>query len=218
MKKTSLFILALSTSLAVFAQTTEMSVKPRFGIKAGANLAKLRPSDYPSTEPKTNLHTSLYAGLLANIPLGTGGFAIQPEVLYSGQGSKMNQTTTIGTVTTESKYEQDLSYINVPLMLQWKAPGGFYVETGPQVGFLLKANQEGPGTTEAENKDQHENFEFSWGGGVGYLSRVGLGIGARYNHGITNVLNNEGTAAGSEAELKSSVINIGLFWHFGAGK
>lgn len=219
MKKFSLFALAFITSTAMFAQIenrTEMAVKPRFGIKAGANLSKLRPNDLPSGfDLSTNLKTSFHVGLLANIPLGTGGLAFQPEVLYSGQGSKMNQKTTVGTITTSEKYEQDLHYINVPLMFQFKTVGGFYVEAGPQVGFLINAKQDGPGDVEVDNKDSFENMEVSAGAGLGYMTRVGLGIGARYNHGFSNVLDNESS---SDASLKHSVINIGLFYHFGANK
>src|SRR5215216_833177 len=102
MKKISLIALALSTGLGVFAQDsqpTPMAVKTRFGIKGGVNLAELKTANYPATDPETNLKTTAYAGALVNIPFGTGGLAIQPEILYSRQGSKMQQTTTIGTVT-----------------------------------------------------------------------------------------------------------------------
>lgn len=221
MKKFSLVALALITSTAMFAQDIEnrtpMSIAPRFGIKGGVNLAKLRPDDFPATsDPSTNLKTSFHAGLLVNLPLGTRGFALQPEVLYSGQGSKVNEKTTVGTVTTSNKYEQDMHYINVPVMLQWKSAGGFYVEAGPQIGFLIKAKQDGPGDTETDNKDSFENFEFSAGAGLGYLSRIGLGIGARYVHGFTNVLDNESSA--DDPMMRHSVINIGLFYHFGAAR
>src|SRR5215208_1272257 len=111
MKKISLIVLALSTSLATFAQNsqpTTMAVQTRFGIKAGVNLAELKTANYPATDPETNLKTSVHAGFLVNIPCGTGGFAVQPELLYSRQGSKMSQKTTIGTVTTTSNFEQDL--------------------------------------------------------------------------------------------------------------
>jgi len=224
MKKISLFALALTTSLAMYAQNetvTKMAVKPRFGIKAGANLAKLRPQSYPTgIDLETNTHTTLHAGFLVNLPLGTGGFALQPEVLYNGQGSKMNLKTT--TPATSQKFEQDMKFLTVPVMFQWKSTGGFFVETGPQIGFLLKAKVEGDGISqdEEENDDSYENFEFSWGAGLGYMSRIGLGIGARYNHGISNLLKGEtgGNNGGNEAELKSSVINIGLFYHFGAAK
>ena len=222
MKKISLMALALSAGLALFAQEnvnrTPMPNKTYFGIKGGVNLAKLRPSDYTANEPSTNLKTTAHAGLLVRIPVSAnGGFAVQPELLYNRQGSKMKTTTTVGTVTTESTYEQDLSYVSVPVMLQWKSAGGFYVETGPQASFLIVAQQEGPGNNnETDNKDQMEKFDFSWGAGLGYMSRMGLGIGARYNHGFTNVL--EETSTTGDARLRNSVVQIGLTYLFGANK
>ena len=219
MKKISFIVFALSIGLVTFAQNenvTPMAVKTRFGIKAGVNLAKLRPSDFATNEPHTNFKSTFNAGAFVNVPLGTGGFAVQPEAMYSRQGSKMKITTTVGTVTTSNSIEQDLGYVNVPVMLQWKSKGGFYVETGPQVGFLIAAQQEGPGTNaETENKEDFESVDFAWGTGVGYLSRIGLGIGGRYNHGFKNVLDNEGD---NNPSLRNSVVNIGLTWHFGAGK
>lgn len=222
MKKISLFALALSSSLAMFAQdnvnTTPMAVKTYFGIKGGVNLAKLRTDNYPTSDPKTNLKTTAHAGVFVNIPLNTNGtFALQPELLYSRQGSKMKTTTTVGTVTTTNSFEQDLGYIALPIMLQAKTKGGFFVETGPQAAYLIHAQQEGPGNNaETENKDSFDNFDVSWGLGLGYMTRIGLGIGARYNHGLTNILEEGNNDDGPE--LKNTVINIGLTWMFGAHK
>ncbi len=211
----------------MFAQNTSkttMATKTRFGVKAGVNLAKLRPSAVaPGTTVSTNLKTSFGGGFLANIPLGTGGMSFQPELLFNGQGSKMNvtTTTTVAGVTTSknTKYEQDLRYLSVPLMLQFKSMGGFYGEVGPQLSFLLDARQDGPGDTNVENEGSFEKFEFSAGAGLGFMGRNGLGIGARYNHGLSNVLDNESTTnAPYDTKLRNSVISIGLFYHLGAGK
>ena len=68
MKKISFIVFALSIGLVTFAQNenvTPMAVNTRFGIKAGVNLAKLRPSDFATNEPQTNLygkHSCLYHG------------------------------------------------------------------------------------------------------------------------------------------------------------
>lgn len=219
MKKFSLIALALSTCVAMFAQnenTKTMASKARFGIKGGVNLSKLRPSAYGANEPNTNLKSTFHVGALVNIPVGTGGFAVQPEAIYSRQGSKLSQTMTVGSVTTTSSYEQDMGYVNIPVMLQWKSAGGFYAETGPQAGFLMHAQQEGPGNnTETENEATFKKFDFAWGAGLGYLSRMGIGIGARYNHGFRNVLDND---ADANPSLRNSVVNIGLSWQFGGNK
>ena len=66
-----------------------------------------------------------------------------------------------------------------------------------------------------ENKESFKPFDFSAGVGVGFLSRIGLGVGARYNHGFRNVLDNDGD---NNPYLRNSVVNIGLQYHFGAAK
>jgi hypothetical protein len=220
MKKISLFVLAVGSSLAMFAQgndVTPMAVKPRFGIKAGVNLAEFNTKGFPSGEdPTTNMKTSMHGGFFVNIPLGTGGLAVQPELLYSGQGSKLTVKSTVGSSIITSTYEQDLSYINLPVMFQYKTPGGFYVETGPQAGIVVRAQQDGPGDMSTDNKDDFDKFDFAWAGGIGYVSRIGLAIGARYNWGLRNILDD--TDSNSDMKMKNSVVNIGLAWHFGAGK
>lgn len=219
MKKISLLALLCTAGFALFAQDqpklrTEMSSEVRFGIKGGVNIARLRTSDFPSgSEPNINNRTSWNAGFLVNMPLGEGGMALEPELLYSGQGAKLGAT--IGTTT--QTFKEELHYLLLPVMLQWKSSGGFLIETGPQAGLLIKARQKGPGSTDVDNKDSYKKFDFSWGAGIGFLSRMGLGIGGRYNFGITNTLK-DNTSYGSGAKLRNSVINIDLFYQFGAYK
>ncbi|HEX6335001.1 MAG TPA: porin family protein [Flavisolibacter sp.] len=218
MKKISLFVLALSVGTALVAQElrTPMAVKTRFGLKGGLNVAYFNVSDYPAGgSPEAEQKKSINGGFLVNIPIG-GMFAIQPEVMYSEQGSKMAQTTTIGTVTTTQAWEQDLKYINVPVMLQVKSPGGFFVEAGPQAGYLVSGKQIGPSNGETENEDKFRKWDFSLGAGLGYLSRIGLGLNARYNHGFSNVWDEDANMG--NAELNNRVIQVGLVYHFGAHK
>lgn len=205
MKKISLFVLALCTSAAVFAQDnspqlrTSMEKKVRFGIRAGANLSSLNMSDMAGG-PEINTKTSLHGGIFVNAPIG-GMFAIQPGVEYSGQGAKFK----VGTVNSEV----DMHYLNVPIMLQWKSAGGFFLETGPQAGFLVSASED-----DVDADDEFDKFDLTWGAGLGYLSRIGLGINGRYNLGLTNAANDENTAV--TGKMKNNVIQIGLVYHFGA--
>jgi len=219
MKKISLVVFLLGTGMALFAQNSSMS--PLFGIKAGLNLAKMRANDFPDGfAPDVSNKKSGFGGLFMNAPLGTGGLAIQPELLYSRQGGKFKQTTTVGTTTQTMDYDEDLSYITLPIMVQWKAPGGVFVETGPVPGYLIKAKQDGPGSTEADNKSSFDKFDLAWGAGLGFKTKTGLGIGARYNYGLTNTLEDGGgnNSSNNGPELKNSVIQIGLSWGFGSNK
>ena len=211
MKKISLIALALCTSAAVFAQDnqpllrTPMEKKVRVGLRAGVNLAQFRLTDFPAgSEPSIQSKTSMHGGLFVNAPLG-GMFAIQPGVEYSGQGSKYREGTESG--------EYDLHYINVPVMFQWKSAGGFLVETGPQAGILLRANLD----DEEVEDETFKTLDVSWGAGVGYISRMGLGLNARFNYGLSNILEGDNDTNNSP-QLKNQVIQLGLVYHFGAHK
>ena len=184
-----------------------MEKKVRIGVRAGVNLPKFRTTDFaPGTEPSIQTKTSFHAGLFVNAPLG-GMFAIQPGVEYSGQGSKYE-------AMGSGKGEYDLHYINVPVMFQWKSTGGFLVETGPQAGILLRANN-----NDVQVPDEtFKTLDISWGAGLGYLSRIGLGVNARFNYGLTNTLEGDDNNTNTTPQLKNQVIQVGLVYHFGAHK
>jgi len=226
MKKISLFALALSTSLAVFAQNdkparTPMEVKPRFGVKGGVNLASLEvDDDVPSTNYKTNSKTSFHVGVYGNIPFGTGMFRLQPELLYVGQGSKITGAEVVGT-NSNASYELDFDYLAVPVMLQFASKGGLFVELGPQFSFLTTARQDNATGTDPDLKDAGlvKKTDFALLGGLGYTSRIGLGVHATYVHGLSNVWNADNApAAQKQMEMSNRGIKLGLHYSFGANK
>ena len=221
MKKISLLALALGTSAAMFAQDTKpqlrtsMATTTRFGIRAGLNAADLTAKDLPSGSSYTEAQskTAFNGGFFVNVPIG-GMFRFQPEISYSSQGGKLQGPS--GS-TAASTYEQDLDYVNLPLNFQLMTSGGFFVQTGPQIGFLVGAESS---KTSSGNKDDFDKLDLSWTGGIGYLSRVGLGLDLRYNIGIANVVADD---AATSAPLKggtwkNSVAQVSLVYHFGASK
>lgn len=217
MKKISLFALALFSGLAMFAQDpilrTEMSRSTFFGVKAGANWAKFDVDEFPGVN--VNNKTSLHAGIFLNMPLGST-FNFQPELLYNGVGSKIKQQTALGSIP----YEQDLSYVSLPLMFQYRTPAGLFFELGPQPSLLISAKAEGTGIEDSDNKDDFDKFDLAINGGLGYTTRVGFGVHARYSYGVTNVLEDGGgdNSANDGPELKNRVIQVGLHYMFGANK
>ena len=237
MKKISFILLAFATSQALFAQSTNyekstpMTVTTRFGVKAGVNMSEFRidNSDNSSVAaPSTQMRTSFNAGVFANIPIG-GMFRFQPEVNYSGQGSKetASYSYTVGTNTTTGtmNFTQKMGYINVPLLIQLQTTSGFYVEVGPQAGYLISAKQDMTGNTggtantgETDNKSYFRKLDWDAVGGIGYLSRIGLGVDARYNWGLRNIYDKENSANANQPSLKNSSFQFGLFWQFGEGK
>ncbi|MDQ8750732.1 porin family protein [Elizabethkingia miricola] len=162
-----------------FAQST---AGPRFGIKAGGNLSDLTNSDAKSK-------IGFYAGAFMNAPISSE-FSIQPEVVYSQQGAKGKNNA----FSTDSRL--NLGYINVPVMVQYNATPDFYLEAGPEFGFLVDAQSKYTAangqTIKYSGTDGYNTFNFGMGLGVGYKFTSNLGINARYTAGFTNIVKNNG--------------------------
>jgi hypothetical protein len=188
MKKISLFLCALTLTGSIFAQQASI------GLKAGLNVSNLSNSSGYDMGSKLGFN----GGLLAHIHLNPT-LALQPEVVYSGQGAKYTVNGTEHTL--------NLNYINIPVQLQYMFNNGFRLQTGPQVGFLASVKDKvGDGETGYFTSQDFKTVDFSWSAGLGYLSASGLGVDGRYNFGISNI-NNVGTNV-----LKNNVFQIGLFY------
>jgi len=196
MKKMLLLIVATGSMVFATAQI-------QFGVKAGYNLANVTQSG-PNPESGLKSKSSFNAGVLASIPIANS-FFLQPELVYSGQGTGISDNGFTGTL--------NYNYLNVPVLIKYQTSSGFFAETGPQVGFILSSNIKADGQTE-DMKDQTQSVDFSWALGIGYkLSEMGLGFDARYNLGLTNTLKDSG-----DETVKNSVFQIGVFYMFGGEK
>jgi hypothetical protein len=194
MKKISLFVTALAISQFMFAQGVQ------FGIKGGVNIASLNDEDrVPDAQVKSRL--GFHVGGLAHIHL-SDKWALQPEVTYSKEGADYDFPSYTG--------KTDLNYINVPVLVQYMMGSGFRLETGPQIGFLTSAKYENASNSESI-KDDVSKTNFSWGLGLGYITKSGFGVDARFNLGLSN-LYKDGVYPGQEA--KSRVGQIGVFYQF----
>jgi hypothetical protein len=200
MKRVFLFTLAIAITAIATAQI-------QFGAKAGLNLADTRVKDDPGTS--YSFKPDFHVGVLASIPL-MNNLYLQPEVMYSGEGSKAkfddgNGGTGNGTI--------GLEFIRVPILLQYRLPMGFFAEIGPQLGFLLgaKAKETENGMSSSGSiKDETKSFDFSAVAGIGYLSSKNIGVDARFNYGFLNIA--------KSGNIKTEAIQIGVFYLFGQSK
>ena len=62
-----------------------------------------------------------------------------------------------------------------------------FFEAGPQLGFLMKAQDTYNSSTTTLDENQFNTLDLGYVVGLGYQRKTGLGIGLRYNGGITNV-------------------------------
>lgn len=170
-----------------------------FGLKGGVNVTNLHFQNNSSADPDSKI--SFHAGGLAHIHVSKY-FAVQPELMYSGQGYKYSSSN----ATTRAR----LHYINLPVLAQFMVGDGFRIETGPQLGILAGANQK-TGNVSVDIKDNLKTLDFSWALGVGYVTPSGFGVDVRYNLGISNINDVKNTGS-----VNNRVFQAGVFYQFHA--
>jgi Outer membrane protein beta-barrel domain len=167
------------------------------GLKAGASLTNMAGSDVSSgAANKIGFH----GGLVANFKFGDA-LALQPEVLYSMKGYQDSNN---------SKNKMNLSYIDIPVMLQYNADGLFF-EAGPQLGILAAAKAT-DGTNDTDVKDLFKTVDFGYAVGLGYKLEAGPMIGLRYNGGITSAFKD---IAGTTIKAHNSAFQLYVGYMFG---
>jgi hypothetical protein len=179
------------TSAAAFAQASVS-----LGLKGGLNFANVNTS---SVGAAYNSRTGYHAGAFVNIKLTK--LAIQPEVIYSVQGSDISMAT--------SSQALDLAYVNIPVILKFYLIGGLNLQAGPQFGFLASASGPDPTGTvtgAVDLKSYLKSTDFSIGLGAGFdISK--FTIDARYNLGMSEINDN---AALSAAKNQAFQLSLGF--------
>jgi hypothetical protein len=175
----------LLTMFAVLTGFGSQAQSLKFGVKAGANFSNLDGDDFDGD----NL-TSFHAGVLAEIGIFQN-FAIQPEVMYSSQGSKVDGD------------DLKLDYISVPIVAKfYLITDRLSIEAGPQFSFLI--NDDGFDGIITDYKN--ENFDFAAVGGVGLNITQNFFASARYVVGLTDT--------SKDAEVTNRVIQLSLGYKF----
>jgi len=154
-----------------------------YGFKSGLNVSSINGDDTGDTQPRLGFFGGGFAELCID-----DYTSVQPEVLYSQQGVKYSDRNGYdGTIK--------LDYIDVPVMVKFKATKDFIIEAGPQVGFLLSAKDkyESPNNSGINDiKDDMKNIDFGANFGLNYDLQNGWLFGARYNLGLADINKNSG--------------------------
>jgi Outer membrane protein beta-barrel domain len=167
-----------------------------------------------------NSKTSLHGSVFFNMPI-TANFRVQPELMYSIQGTKASDLKSPAELKDLNEY--DFHYFALPIMAQyWTGEHGLYVELGPQFSYLSSANGDrldADSDIDLKESNYVKKTDFAAAAGIGYLSRLGLGLNARYVHGFSNVWNADDAPASTKNwEYSNRTVQLSLIYHFGAGK
>jgi len=196
MKRFSVLFLFIVSFSASHAQI-------QVGLKGGYNLSSFIvtvPSNFYSYSPKSDFN----AGIVVAFPLG-GGFFLQPESYYSGQGSKVDLSGINGSY--------HIQYLNFPVLFKYVAPFHLVFETGPQLGFLVDATLSEPGFPIENIRSQTNSSCYSWVFGAGVQLPMNFGLDFRYNLGLSH-LQTDNSDAYNDAGIKNNVFQVGIYYLF----
>ena len=180
----------------------------QFGIKGGVNQAVLTGRVGEDATYKTYFHAGVFYELKV-----LGPISIQPEVLYSLQGSQLKGAT------TSTNYTTQLNYVSVPLLLK-ATIGPVYVEAGPQFSYLVAANEQGniqvrnasglPLFVNADqtSTDNYKRNDVALCAGVGLKLGSIVRVGGRFIAGLTDINNVQYLVGVNDPQLQNRVFQF----------
>ncbi|WP_345071791.1 porin family protein [Hymenobacter fastidiosus] len=194
-------VLLLSGLLCLHAAQAQL------GVKAGVNAAVLDGKIDQNTDYKIYYH----AGLLYQYSI-VGPLSIQPELLYSLQGTE--------TKSDFENYDTKLHYLNLPVLAKISL-GPVFVEAGPQFGLLLMARDAGTllvsapgataqyGSTSRQVEEQYKKGDFSVCAGAG-LKLGPILLGGRLNAGVNDINDVKSVTGVNDPKLRNRVFQAYL--------
>ena len=180
---------------------SEVFGQARAGVKGGLNVSNLYVDDVNDENARYGFNLGFYGQILSS-----DVFAIQPELLFSTKGSKIEY----GGNFFDQDVKYNLSYLDLPVLAVFKLGESAEVHVGPYVSYLLAANIShdgdlGNGTDEID-RDHLKTFDYGLSGGFG-LNFGSIQVGARYNYGLAKLEDSDaaelliGDAKNSVAQL-----------------
>jgi len=160
-----------------------------YGLKTGLNI-----SNFIGGDADRNNIFSFHAGGFAEFELSEK-FSLQPELLYSRQGSEAENVINI-----------KVDYLAIPVMAKYYLSENFSLEVGPQASFLINDKAEFNDSSIPDAETDAPSFDFGINLGFGYNFNSNLFAQARYNYGITTITENP--------DIRNSVFQISLGYKF----
>ena len=190
MKSISLTIAVFFTCLS-FAKAQSIHA----GIKVGSNINKISGQSF-----KDEFTYGYHAGAFVQLGLGRK-WSIQPEVLYNQVNTDTaNRFSELYKLSPNKISNIKLSYLSIPVLLNYNLGDNFTLQAGPQFGILLDQNR----NLLENGKDAFSKGDFSMLGGV-QIKISSLRIYGRYSVGLNNLNDID-----NRDKWKNQAIQLGL--------
>jgi len=178
-RKLLFFVMSLLCVTSSFAQSPDKYTVSG-GVLGAANYSKFRlKDDVPGTD--TKFKWGYAPGVFVTFPLGNV-VSLEAQAQYSRVGTKFEMGNT-------TSYNQELTYLSVPLFFKFHAGRYLAFNVGGQADFLLKATDKTL-AVEVDNEDEFEHNSLGVLGGVEIFPRSRVSLYAKYVHGLKRLAEN----------------------------
>lgn len=161
----------------------------QIGLKGGVNFSNYSGGDIEGVD--FNNVTNFHFGVMTELRL-LENFALQPELLYSTQGSELE--------SLDEQIKNELGYLSIPVLVKFYLTSNkLSLEGGPQFSFLVKESGD-------FDLNDSNTFDFGVAAGLSYKITKGLFLSGRYVAGLTDVK--------KEANVKNSLVQFSLGYMF----
>lgn len=165
----------------------------KIGVKGGANIHKLDGRSF-----KDEFSFGYHLGGFAEIGL-SDKFSVQPEVLFS-QVNIDTSSNFSDVYNFDNVSKVKLSYLQIPLLLNYKANKFVSIQAGPQFSILMNNDN----TLVENGKDAFKKGDFSMLAGL-QLNIAKIKIYGRYAVGLNNINDLD-----NQEKWKNQTIQVGV--------
>lgn len=169
----------LSVLLALVLLTQAAMAQLNLGIKGGVNITKVDGKAF-----RDEFRYGYHLGGFAQIGLG-GKLAIQPEVLFNQVQTRADSSfknVYQNSVSIDNYRDVKLTYLSIPLLLNYKLGSLMSLQAGPQYGVLIDQSK----NLLQNGQEAFKNGDFSLVGGAQiHISK--LRLQGRYFVGLSNI-------------------------------
>ncbi len=179
----------LLTFASLLATTITDAQGPVFGVKGGLSYSNLYADDANDKNGRIGFNLGVLGRTDPEQSIG-----LQLELLYTTKGEKF----TYDGFFIDQEFKLNLGYVDLPVMVSFRAGEALEFQGGLYAGLLMSANLSSSGdlgtSSDDLDKDNFNALDYGLVGGVAFNAGA-IQVGARYNFGLSKLANSD------EAEL-----------------
>lgn len=176
------------------------SEKIEFGLDGGLSASDLAGINNSELKP------AFFLGLYFDFKLSEHSFLHTGVIMKSPFGAKGINPYSIGVANLDSllkgaSVQRNLEYFSLPLFLKYKFDSNLFMELGPQIGFLRRAEDDFVASVDNDDDldytnpitDDFKRWDIGVSAGIGYklLGGRGINLGVRYYLGLSDINNRD---------------------------